>query len=116
MNLYYNADTLTIPNIFLIRNQIFFSYCCTYKIRYINEIFNLFDSFLGQISNANHYKEHIGSPNRNRELGNRPRSGLWQRKTGRFGRKIRPPPPLKIIDGLKAKRPKQVILELSCHF
>jgi len=35
----------------------------------------------------------IGSPNRNRWLGNRPRSGLWKRKTGRAGRKIKKLPP-----------------------
>lgn len=71
---------------------------------------------LGQISNANHFKEHIGSPNRNRELGNRPRSGLWQRKTGRFGRKIRPPPPLKVITELSTIKKEKVKLELGCYF
>ncbi|XP_025199438.1 39S ribosomal protein L2, mitochondrial [Melanaphis sacchari] len=71
---------------------------------------------IGQISNANHFKEHIGSPNRNRELGNRPRSGLWQRKTGRFGRKIRPPPPLKIVTELAPKKLEKVTLELSALF
>lgn len=74
------------------------------------------DWFLGQISNANHYKEHIGSPNRNRELGNRPRSGLWQRKTGRFGRKIRAPPPLKIINEIPQKKLERVTMELSGLF
>jgi len=49
-------------------------------------------------------------------LGNRPRSGLWQRKTGRFGRKIRPPPPLKIIDGLATKKIEKVNLELTSLF
>jgi len=76
----------------------------------------VFDLFLGQISNANHFKEHIGSPNRNRELGNRPRSGLWQRKTGRFGRKIRPPPPLKIINEFAEKKFEKINLELQCLF
>ncbi len=45
----------------------------------------------------------IGSPNRARWLGNRPRSGLWQRKGGRFGRKVKKPPPVKAIDPPKAK-------------
>jgi len=36
---------------------------------------------------------HIGSPNRMRWLGIRPRSGLWKRKDGRRGRKIKKPPP-----------------------
>lgn len=40
----------------------------------------------------------IGSPNRMRWLGIRPRSGLWQRKDGRKGRKIKKPPPT--IDSL----------------
>jgi len=35
----------------------------------------------------------IGSPNRMRWLGIRPRSGLWKRKDGRRGRKIKKPPP-----------------------
>ncbi|KAL2746226.1 hypothetical protein V1477_004596 [Vespula maculifrons] len=30
----------------------------------------------------------IGSVQKNHELCNRPRNGLWQRKTGRFGRKM----------------------------
>lgn len=46
---------------------------------------------VGRLSNVDHAKTHIGSPNRNRELGNRPRSGLWQRKSGRHGRKIKKP-------------------------
>ncbi|CAB4062775.1 RP-L2 [Lepeophtheirus salmonis] len=39
----------------------------------------------------------IRSPNRMRWMGNRPRSGLWQRKKGIHGRKIRAPPPVKVI-------------------
>ena len=35
----------------------------------------------------------ISSPNRMRWLGIRPRSGLWQRKDGYRGRKIKKPPP-----------------------
>jgi len=35
----------------------------------------------------------IGSPNRMRWLGNRPRSGLWHKKDGRMGRKIKKIPP-----------------------
>lgn len=35
----------------------------------------------------------IGSPNRLRWIGKRPRSGLWHRKDGRSGRKIKKPPP-----------------------
>lgn len=53
---------------------------------------------VGRLSNIEHDSTPVGSAQRNRELGNRPRSGLWQRKTGRFGRKIRPPPPVRRID------------------
>ncbi|KAL1451011.1 hypothetical protein WDU94_003310 [Cyamophila willieti] len=56
---------------------------------------------VGRVSNIDHDKEHIGTPNRLRELGNRPRSGLWQRKTGYDGRKIRPLPPLKIVKKIR---------------
>ncbi|XP_071866139.1 mitochondrial ribosomal protein L2 [Bombus fervidus] len=45
---------------------------------------------VGRLSNILHGSTPIGSAQKNRELGNRPRSGLWQRKTGRFGRKIKP--------------------------
>lgn len=60
-----------------------------------------------------HFKEHIGSAQRNRELGNRPRSGWWQRKTPRFGRKIRPPPPVKIIEMTKPQKREPIILTLN---
>ncbi|KAF7408004.1 hypothetical protein HZH66_002541 [Vespula vulgaris] len=46
---------------------------------------------VGRLSNIMHGSTPIGSAQKNRELGNRPRSGLWQRKTGRFGRKIKSP-------------------------
>ncbi|XP_034949906.1 39S ribosomal protein L2, mitochondrial [Chelonus insularis] len=51
---------------------------------------------VGRLSNIDHINTPIGSAQKNRELGNRPRSGLWHRKDGRFGRKIRAiPPPIK---------------------
>ncbi|PRD30731.1 UNVERIFIED_CONTAM: Mrpl2 [Trichonephila clavipes] len=46
---------------------------------------------VGRVSNINHGSIPIGSPNRLRWLGKRPRSGLWHRKDGYCGRKIRPP-------------------------
>nr|XP_023018193.1 39S ribosomal protein L2, mitochondrial [Leptinotarsa decemlineata] len=52
---------------------------------------------VGRLSNIEHGSTPIGSAQRNRELGNRPRSGLWQRKKGCHGRKIRRPPPVKTI-------------------
>ncbi|XP_018322266.1 39S ribosomal protein L2, mitochondrial [Agrilus planipennis] len=52
---------------------------------------------VGRLSNGEHWNTPIGSAQKNRELGNRPRSGWWQRKTGRFGRKIRRLPPVLTI-------------------
>ncbi|XP_059061392.1 large ribosomal subunit protein uL2m [Achroia grisella] len=52
---------------------------------------------VGRLSNVDHGNTPIGSPQRNRWLGNRPRSGLWKRKDGRHGRKIKPPKPVKVI-------------------
>ncbi|XP_015910192.1 large ribosomal subunit protein uL2m [Parasteatoda tepidariorum] len=46
---------------------------------------------VGRVSNPNHGSIPIGSPNRMRWLGKRPRSGLWHRKDGYCGRKVRPP-------------------------
>ena len=39
---------------------------------------------VGHVSNEDHNTKHIGSPNRLRWLGFRPRSGLWHRKDGRY--------------------------------
>lgn len=57
---------------------------------------------VGRLSNEKHGSTPIGSAQRNRELGNRPRSGLWQRKTGKHGRKIRRPPAMRtFVDNKK---------------
>ncbi|XP_071439166.1 large ribosomal subunit protein uL2m isoform X2 [Hetaerina americana] len=66
----------------------------------------------GRLSNIMHSRTPIGSAQRNRELGNRPRSGLWQRKTGRFGRKIRPLPPMKTVSSRKEAPPPRMPLNL----
>lgn len=58
---------------------------------------------VGKLSNIDHGSTHIGSAQRNRELGNRPRSGLWQRKGGRHGRKIYPLPPVRSFDAIADK-------------
>lgn len=60
---------------------------------------------VGQVSNADRMTRFypIGSPNRMRRLGHRPRSGFWHRKDGYCGRKIRPPPPTKVFP---LKRPQ----------
>lgn len=50
---------------------------------------------VGRVSNVEHNKRVIGKAGRNRWLGIRPSSGLWQRKGGWAGRKIRPLPPMK---------------------
>ncbi|XP_043196662.1 39S ribosomal protein L2, mitochondrial-like isoform X1 [Amphibalanus amphitrite] len=55
----------------------------------------------------------IGSAQRLRWLGYRPRSGLWQRKTGRFGRKLRRPPPVREFSVPPAPPPE--VLTLSLH-
>ncbi|XP_004624186.1 39S ribosomal protein L2, mitochondrial [Octodon degus] len=50
---------------------------------------------VGRVSNVEHNKRVIGKAGRNRWLGKRPNSGLWHRKGGWAGRKIRPLPPMK---------------------
>ncbi|XP_053456992.1 39S ribosomal protein L2, mitochondrial isoform X2 [Nycticebus coucang] len=50
---------------------------------------------VGRVSNVDHDKRVIGKAGRNRWLGKRPNSGLWHRKGGWAGRKIRPLPPMK---------------------
>ncbi|KAE8738715.1 hypothetical protein FOCC_FOCC015811 [Frankliniella occidentalis] len=61
---------------------------------------------VGRVSNIEHARTPIGSAQKWRQLGFRPRSGLWQRKTGRFGRKIRAPKKLVMKD---SKQPAAVI-------
>lgn len=55
----------------------------------------------------------IGSPNRNRWLGIRPKSGLWHRKEGKHGRKIRALPP--VIKVEKSEDPKDQTIVLTCR-
>lgn len=47
-----------------------------------------------------------------RLLGNRPRSGLWQRKQGRHGRKIRKLPPTTLVSPPKQKPPEAIKLTI----
>ena len=44
---------------------------------------------VGRVSNITHNQKVIGKAGRNRWKGIRPKSGFFQKKTGRFGRKIR---------------------------
>lgn len=67
---------------------------------------------VGRVSNIDHNKIPIGSAQKNRELGNRPRSGLWQRKDGRHGRKIRKLPPMKLIPSPPEAKPEVLHLTL----
>lgn len=50
---------------------------------------------VGRVSNVDHNKRVIGKAGRNRWLGIRPSSGLWKRKGGWAGRKIKPLPAMK---------------------
>lgn len=56
---------------------------------------------LGQLSNPEHASTPLGNHSKLRESGRRPKSGFAQKKTGRFGRKIKPPPPVKIMKPLE---------------
>ncbi|KAJ9590792.1 hypothetical protein L9F63_016178 [Diploptera punctata] len=67
---------------------------------------------VGRVSNVMHSRTPIGSPQRLRELGYRPRSGLWQRKSGRHGRKIKPLPPIRDTDNPRPPAPEPLILTL----
>uniref|UniRef100_A0A182UBQ4 Uncharacterized protein n=1 Tax=Anopheles melas TaxID=34690 RepID=A0A182UBQ4_9DIPT len=69
---------------------------------------------VGRVSNIAHAKTPIGSAQKNRELGNRPRSGLWQRKDGRHGRKVRRLPPMRVIPppSEKAAQPLKLTLKV----
>ncbi|KAK4880871.1 hypothetical protein RN001_004190 [Aquatica leii] len=68
---------------------------------------------VGRLSNKEHSSTPIGSAQRNRELGNRPRSGWWQRKTGRFGRKIRRLPPVRTFAPRDVTNPEVITLTLD---
>ncbi|XP_053730435.1 39S ribosomal protein L2, mitochondrial isoform X3 [Synchiropus splendidus] len=61
---------------------------------------------VGRVSNIDHNKRIIGKAGRNRWLGKRPSSGLWQRKGGWAGRKIKPLPPMKSFVNIPSVIPK----------
>lgn len=65
---------------------------------------------VGRVSNIEHGKTPVGSAQRKRELGYRPRSGLWHRKDGRHGRKIRKLPPMRVISGPPKQQPDEIRL------
>ncbi|XP_011505169.1 PREDICTED: 39S ribosomal protein L2, mitochondrial [Ceratosolen solmsi marchali] len=68
---------------------------------------------VGRVSNEEHHNIPVGSAQKNRELGNRPRSGLWHRKDGRHGRKIRPTPPIRRFDPYLPKSDDTIQLSLN---
>ncbi|CAD1474670.1 unnamed protein product [Heterotrigona itama] len=68
---------------------------------------------VGRLSNVLHGSTPIGSAQKNRELGNRPRSGLWQRKSGKHGRKIKALPPVRKIGVGEGNVPKRETLSLN---
>lgn len=71
---------------------------------------------VGRLSNVEHSSTPIGSAQKNRELGNRPRSGWWQRKSGKHGRKIRKPPPVRTIEAKQDDGTEYVRLTTSKVF
>jgi len=68
---------------------------------------------VGRVSNPEHNKRIIGKAGVNRRLGIRPHSGLWHRKTGRFGRKIHPPPPVRVYGNTPPVKPVETRFSLS---
>ncbi|XP_071477471.1 LOW QUALITY PROTEIN: large ribosomal subunit protein uL2m-like [Diadema antillarum] len=51
---------------------------------------------VGRVSGDQHNRMFIGKAGRSRWFGRRPSSGLWKRKGGWAGRKIKPLPPIKV--------------------
>lgn len=64
---------------------------------------------VGRVSNVGHADVKLGSHQRARELGYRPRSGLWQRKSGRHGRKIKPIPPMRFMSVMNNTLPIETL-------
>ena len=56
---------------------------------------------VGQVSHATYKDEKLTHPVDTRDLGYRPRSGLWQRKDGYCGRKVHPPKGIKMVGNIK---------------
>ncbi|CAF0838939.1 unnamed protein product [Brachionus calyciflorus] len=63
---------------------------------------------VGQVSHATHKDEKLTHPVDTRDLGYRPRSGLWQRKDGYCGRKIHPPKPVKVVGQLVKEEDRKI--------
>ena len=69
---------------------------------------------VGRVSNIDHNKRKLGKAGRRRWLGFRPNSGRWHRKTGRFGRKIRPIRPMVVYT--KPPPPKAEIYKMTFNW
>lgn len=67
---------------------------------------------VGKCSNTEHNTVNLLCPQRSRWKGIRPQSGLWHRKDGYCGRKIRPPKPLQIITAQSLQKKEQIIQPL----
>lgn len=68
---------------------------------------------VGQVSHASHKDEKLTHPVQRRDLGLRPRSGLWQRKDGYCGRKIHPPKPIKVIKPASTEKTEMKRIQLT---
>lgn len=68
---------------------------------------------IGQVSHETRKDEKLTHAVDIRDLGYRPRSGLWQKKGGRFGRKIKLPKPIKVMGLKKSIKAKRVPYEYS---
>jgi len=53
---------------------------------------------VGRLSHPEFWSRQYGSPNMHRRFGYKPSSGLWHKKDGYCGRKIRPLPPVRVLD------------------
>ncbi|CAG5118888.1 unnamed protein product [Candidula unifasciata] len=61
---------------------------------------------VGRVSNPDHTKIKMTKAGQNRWKGIRPKSGLWQRKTGYHGRKIHPIKPAVVYRGALSEKPE----------
>lgn len=68
---------------------------------------------VGRVSNPPKNSIPIGTPNRMRRLGFRGHTGLWTRKDGYCGRKIRPMPPTKVYSKPHTDDSEKLVLNLD---
>lgn len=61
---------------------------------------------VGHLSHPEFWSRQFGSANMHRRFGYKPSSGLWHKKTGYDGRKIRPLPPVRVLDKPKEEPPR----------